>query len=175
MRSCKTHENHCYINRMKHKFNSCSCYGFLVKSWLRIQEKMPNSSSDSTPAPVVDHLWSGHQNRSEEEAGWSPNLLVLSYHPPQYGTLDLATLDDDTVDWHKKTTLNIWWQDWPKQRRRSYQQANIIAKQCVMCYPRTKQYYEGVKLEIRIIVKKLILKKNVFTFAFTLWIFQQKR
>jgi len=28
------------------------------------------------------------------------------YHPPN-GTLGLAALDDDTVDWLKRTTLNI--------------------------------------------------------------------
>jgi len=30
----------------------------------------------------------------------------LLYHPPN-GTLSLATLDDDTVDWLKTTALNI--------------------------------------------------------------------
>jgi len=35
------------------------------------------------------------------------------YHPPN-GTLGLAALDDDTVDWLKRSTLNIWWQDRPK-------------------------------------------------------------
>jgi len=29
------------------------------------------------------------------------------YHPPN-GTLGMAALDDDTVDWLKRTTLNIW-------------------------------------------------------------------
>jgi len=30
------------------------------------------------------------------------------YHPLK-GTLDLATLDDDTVDWLQRTALSIWW------------------------------------------------------------------
>jgi len=42
------------------------------------------------------------------------------YHPPN-GTLGLAALDDDTVNWLKRTALKIWWQGRPKQRRRSAQ------------------------------------------------------
>jgi len=30
------------------------------------------------------------------------------------GILGLTALDDFTVDWLKKTALNIWWQDRPK-------------------------------------------------------------
>jgi len=56
LRSCKTHENHCYINGMKQKLNSGSCFGFL-QSWLRLHEKMLYSGSDSTPAPDFDRFW----------------------------------------------------------------------------------------------------------------------
>jgi len=30
----------------------------------------------------------------------------------------LMIVNDDTVDWLKRTALNIWWQDRPKRRRR---------------------------------------------------------
>jgi len=33
------------------------------------------------------------------------------------GTLRLAALDDDTVDWLKRTALNIWWQYHPNQEK----------------------------------------------------------
>jgi len=39
----------------------------------------------------------------------TPNHILAScslYHPPN-GTLGLAALDDDTVDWLKRTALNI--------------------------------------------------------------------
>jgi len=43
------------------------------------------------------------------------------YHRPN-ATLGLAALDDDAVDWLKRTALNIWWQDRLKGRR-----SNIVS------------------------------------------------
>jgi len=37
------------------------------------------------------------------------------YHPPN-GTLGLAALDDDTVDWLQTAALCIWWCNRPKRR-----------------------------------------------------------
>jgi len=47
------------------------------------------------------------QMRSRGANGRShPIASCHLYHPPN-GTLGLAALDDDTVDWLKRTTLNI--------------------------------------------------------------------
>jgi len=70
------------------------------------------------------HLLAPNRMRSRGVNGRSSCPLE---HPPKR-TLGLAVLDDGTVDWLKRTALNIWWHNRPKWRRRPFTFKIVIRK-----------------------------------------------
>jgi len=57
--------------------------------------------------------------RGVAEEQTADNILAscpMLYHPPN-GTLGLAALNNDNVDWLQTTALYIWWNNRPKRRR----------------------------------------------------------